>query len=241
VKALFVTGTDTGVGKTFISLALIAAWRRTGLRVGVFKPCETGCTPCGIGPGDGVLGDLLPDDASHLLAAAASGQSLDEVCPYRFHLPMAPAEAAAVEGRDEVSLSRCGELFRSIRARYDVTLVEGAGGLLVPFCGAATTVDLIRELDIPVLVVARLGLGTINHSCLTVEAARARGLEVLGLVFSRGQDPGVVPPGPDEERNPDTVARLAQVSVWGRVPWIPDHDPERAGGSIDTPGILTRL
>jgi len=224
VRGLFVTGTDTGVGKTFVSLALIHAWRAMGLRVGVMKPCETGCEERD--------GELIPEDATALLAAAGSGQSLDEVCPVRFRLPMAPAEAAALEGGG-FSMADAARRCREIGDRHDVTLVEGAGGLLVPFEEQRTTVDLIAALDLPVLIVARAGLGTINHTWLTVERARSAGLEVLGVVFTRALDPTTHPPGPDEEHNPAAVERLCRVEVLGRVPYLAGGDPRQAIPALD--------
>ncbi len=259
MKALFVTGTDTDVGKTFVSLGLISAWRDEGLRVGVMKPCETGCT---------LEEDaLVPADATALLRASQTALSVDEVCPYRFRLPMAPAEAWAAEGggrgaatapnaadRDahsdrtgsarqgrEFSFEKTAALFRRIRDAHDVTVVEGAGGLLVPFAGERTTIDLALSLETPLLIVARIGLGTINHTWLTVETARARGLEILGVLFTRSHDPQIVKPGPDEERNPGAVARLAGVRVLGNIPFIEGGDFGKVREFVDLAAILSSL
>lgn len=246
MKALFVTGTDTDVGKTFVSLGLILAWRDRGLRVGVMKPCETGCTED--------EGALIPADATALLGASKTALSLDEICPYRYRLPMAPAEAWAAEGaisaagqkgsarrHEEFSFEKAADFFEGIRLAHDVTLVEGAGGLLVPFAGERTTVDLAIALNTPLLVVARIGLGTINHTWLTVESARARGVEILGVVFTRSLDPRVVKPGPDEACNPEAVARLAGVRVLGNVPFIEGGDFARVREFVDTEAILSAL
>lgn len=252
MRALFVTGTDTEVGKTFVSLGLVSAWRDEGLRVGVMKPCETGCTE--------EEGALVPADATALLRASQTALSLDEVCPFRFRLPMAPAEAWSAErlgvagcaGSDgrangaaqeprEFDIEAAAVLFRRIRDAHDVTLVEGAGGLLVPFAGEKTTIDLALALGAPLLIVARAGLGTINHTWLTVEIARARGLEILGVVFTRSHDPQIVKPGPDEERNPAAVERLAGVRVLGSVPFIEGGDFERVREFVDTGSILSAL
>jgi dethiobiotin synthetase len=235
MKALFVTGTDTGVGKTFVALALTSAWREAGLRVGIMKPCETGCeVPAG------EEGELFPADASLLLRESRSALSIDEVCPFRFCAPMAPAEAAALEG-GSFSIEKAVEFFRQIRRSHDVSLVEGAGGLLVPYEGERTAADLASAMDLPLLIVSRIGLGTINHTWLTVECARARGLEVLGIVFTRDQDPQLVRPGPDEPRNPEVVERLCKVKVLGNIPFIPGHDHVRAREFIAVDEILARL
>lgn len=168
---LFVTGTDTGVGKTYAACALLRALRARGHDVGAMKPVETGV---------GVEG---PEDARKLAAAAGSGDPLDEVCPQRFALPAAPAVAAAAEGRC-VDLRAVRDAFARLRERHRFLLVEGAGGLLVPVTEEASMADLAAELGLPLLVVARAALGTINHTLLTLRAARERGLRVAGLVVS---------------------------------------------------------
>ncbi len=229
MSSFFVTGTDTGVGKTFISRALLLAFRQRGLRTGAMKPCETGCEERD--------GALFPADAELLRAAAGGHQPLDLVCPSRSRLPMAPAEAAALEG-GAFSIERAAQGFRTIQDQHDVTLVEGAGGLLVPLEGDRMTPDLVRALDLPLLMVARAGLGTINHSCMSVACARAEGLRVLGIVFSRDRDPALHPPGPDEAHNPAAVARIARVPVLGRVPWITSGDPAQAIPHLDVDAIL---
>jgi dethiobiotin synthetase len=212
MKGIFITGTDTGVGKTYVSLGLIAGWRRQGLRVGVMKPCETGW--------QGEPGS----DAGLLRRAAGTDLTLDEVCPYRFAPPMAPGEAAALEGT-RISLDDLAEKYRSIRDRHDITLVEGAGGLLVPFSGDKLFTDLIRLLALPVIVVARIGLGTINHTCLTVEAAERRGIRVEGVIFTRARDPDEFPPGPDEAGNPEAVARITGARVLANLPFSREIRP----------------
>ena len=259
MKALFVTGTDTDAGKTFVSLGLVSAWRDDGLRVGVMKPCETGCAD--------EEGTLIPADATALLRASRTALSVDEVCPYRYRLPMAPAEAWAAEsavdtdgaepaatsrnsaaaqngtsqGGGEFSIEKTAALFKRIGDAHDVTLVEGVGGLLVPFVGARTTIDLALALKTPLLIVARIGLGTINHTWLTVESACARGGEILGVVFTRSLDPQIVRPGPDEARNPEAVARLAGVKVLGNVPFIEGGDFHRVREFVDRSAILSAL
>ena len=210
-RGYFVTGTDTGVGKTYASRALIAGWRSQGLTVGVLKPAETGCREAGRWTG--------PRDAMALLQAAGSGQALESVCPYTYDQPLAPSEAAEAEGRSPMSFARIEALVDETRRRFDVTLVEGAGGLLVPFSGERTAADLAVRLDLPLVVVARIGLGTINHTWLTVEAARLRSLEVAGVIFSRTLDPATHPPGPDEARNPGALKRFAGIEVLANLPF----------------------
>jgi dethiobiotin synthetase len=175
-RGWFVTGTDTGVGKTVVSCALAAALRRAGWRVGVMKPVETG------------VGESGPLDAQTLRTAAGCDTPLEIVCPQRFALPAAPSVAAAREGL-EVDLSAIRHAFDAIRAAHDAVVVEGAGGLLVPVRRGFTMADLAAVLGLPVLVVARARLGTVNHTCLTLEALRGRGLRLAGVVVSHADGP----------------------------------------------------
>ena len=170
-RGFFVTGTDTGVGKTVGACAALRALRARGLEVGAMKPVETGVGPDG------------PQDALALQHAAGGRDPLEIVCPLRFALPTAPTVAAADEGR-AVELERIDAAFAEICDGRDLVVVEGAGGLLVPVAPGVDMADLARRLSLPLLVVARTQLGTINHTRLTLEVARARGLQVLGVVLN---------------------------------------------------------
>lgn len=191
MTGLFVTATDTGVGKTWVACALARAAVRRGLRVAVMKPCETG---------DG-------DDGARLLDAAGRALDPELARPYRFHLPASPEVAARAEGA-VVDPTRIADACARLTRDADFTLVEGAGGLLVPLAPGVLMADLAARLGLPLLVVARASLGTVNHTLLTLEAARARALAVAGVVLSRAVDST----GPEEPTNPDAIA------TWGRVP-----------------------
>lgn len=173
---LFITGTDTGVGKTVVGCALAELLRARGVEVGVMKPIETGVGPQG------------PLDAIALAEAAVVDDPIDEICPQRFALPAAPSIAAAQEGR-RVDRAAIRAAFEALSARHRWLLVEGAGGLLVPIAADFAMADLARELGLPLLVVARARLGTVNHTLLTLEVAAARGLAVAGVVVSHGSTP----------------------------------------------------
>jgi dethiobiotin synthetase len=173
-RGFFVSGTDTGVGKTLFACALVRAMRRRGLDVGVMKPIETG------------VGAQGPLDAQALRDAAQSHADLDEICPQRFALPAAPTVAAASEGRS-VALDAIRAAFARLRRRHAWLVVEGAGGLLVPAAPDFSMADLVAELELPLLIVCRASLGTINHTLLTLEAARARHLTVAGVVISHSE------------------------------------------------------
>jgi dethiobiotin synthetase len=178
-RGCFVTGTDTGVGKTVVSCELVRRLRARSVRVGVMKPIETG------------VGEGGPLDAQALRVAARRSDSLAIVCPQRFALPAAPSVAAAAEHRP-VDLAAIDRAFADISATSDFTVVEGAGGLLVPISEGVCMADLAARLGLPILIVARAALGTINHSLLTLEAAAQRRLPVIGVVISHCE--GALPP-----------------------------------------------
>jgi len=175
-RGVFVTGTDTGVGKTVVACALARALRERGTRVGVMKPVETG------------VGNDGPLDARALRDAAGVDDPLELVCPTRFAQPSAPPVAARAEGR-EVDLSAIRRAFAELRQRHEFLIVEGAGGLLVPVGEGASMAGLAREFGLPLLVVARGALGTFNHTHLTLEAAQRRDLDVVGVVVSQVDGP----------------------------------------------------
>lgn len=176
VRGVFVTGTDTGVGKTLVACALIRGLRHRGVDVGGMKPIETG------------VGAEGPLDAIALRRAAGDADPLDDVCPQRFAMPAAPTVAAQAEGR-RVDLDAIDAAHARLRARHDFLVVEGAGGLLVPAAGGLAMADLAARLELPLLLVARASLGTINHTRLSLEVARARNLRVIGVVVSHGDGP----------------------------------------------------
>jgi dethiobiotin synthetase len=195
LSGLFVTGTDTGVGKTFVASALATALRARGRRVGVVKPVETGVV-------------CEPEDALALRAAAGDPAPLDDVCPYRLRAPLAPAVAARLEGV-RIDVDHLVALIERRSREVDVLLVEGAGGLLVPIAGRITWAELAARLALPLLIVAANRLGTVNHCALTARAAATAGLRVHGFVLSQPT------PQTDESAatNADTIASLTGLPV----------------------------
>ncbi len=205
MRGLFVTATDTGVGKTEVACALVAAARAAGLDVGAMKPAQAGTAP----------GE--PSDADRLGAAAGGGDPPELVCPYRLAAPLAPAVAARLEGR-EIRLDRILAVAGALAARHAALVVEGAGGLLVPLTERETFADLAVALGLPVLVVARAGLGTVNHVALTVEALAARRLRLAGVVLNRNaaaEDPSV-------PHNAAEIERLTGARVLASLPYLHD-------------------
>ena len=170
MSGVLITGTDTNVGKTWVTCALARALREQRRRVGVFKPVETGVT-------------TIPEDALALQRAAEDPTPLSEICPYQIHAPLAPAVAAVREGRT-IEFDRLVDMIARRLPTVDVLLVEGAGGLLVPIVGRLTYLDLALRCDLPLLIVAANRLGTINHTALTARVAAAAGAQVLGFVLS---------------------------------------------------------
>ena len=172
---MLVTGTDTGVGKTFVTAAIAAALAARGRRVGVYKPVETGCETHD--------GRRIGGDCERLLRAAKGDQSAASAASYLFALPAAPLIAARAEGAT-IDISRIERDFAAIANAHDVTLVEGAGGLLVPIAEGVTYLELVRRLALPVLVVVGSRLGCINHALLTLGALETAGIACLGYVIN---------------------------------------------------------
>lgn len=175
-RGFLISGTDTGVGKTTVASAIAAALRRRGRRVGVIKPVETGCE-------EAADGSLVPGDALQLRWAAGRDDPLDLICPYRLRDPLAPAVAARRAGL-HIDLASLVDSVRALSARCDIALVEGAGGLLVPLAGPATVADLAKACGLRLVLVVGNRLGAINHARLTLDWARAAGLDVVGYVIN---------------------------------------------------------
>jgi dethiobiotin synthetase len=175
-QSIFLTGTDTGIGKTTVACGLAAALHDRGLRVGVFKPAETGCHPRSDG-------GLEPEDARRLQFFSGCRLDVESVCPYALREPLAPW-VAAQRADVRISLDVLARSYHAISADHDITLIEGAGGLLVPITATATYADLAARLGVPILIVVGSRLGAINHALLTIRYARAIGLRTLGYVIN---------------------------------------------------------
>ena len=208
-RGLFITGTDTDVGKTYVTALIARELAATGHRVGVYKPAASGCRrDCDT---------LISDDAEVLWQAAGRPGELDRVCPQRFAAPVAPHLAARAEGRQ-----LDGELLRRgldyWRERSDVILVEGSGGLMCPVSDDEYMADLAADFGYPLLVVARNALGTINHTVQTLVAATVfrDGLDVAGIVLNHTSAPG-----DDLSRatNREELAARCVPPILAEVPW----------------------
>lgn len=209
-KGIFITGTDTGVGKTVFSAALARLLTNRGINVGVMKPVTAGCTERD--------GRLVSDDAE-LLAWSAGIEMSQEIAPYLLKEPIAPSAAAEME-HVKIEFSRILAAYHRLCEEHDFVIVEGAGGLMVPLAGGLLLADLVKLLDLPLLVVARPNLGTVNHTILTCFVARELGLEVKGTIISNY--PGS--PGSAETTAPHLIDSLSGVPLLARVPAFPDID-----------------
>lgn len=246
-NGIFVTGTDTGVGKTVVAGALAAVLKADGIDVGVMKPVQTGAIPDD--PANAllaVLGASTPaklraPDAEYLKAVAGVDDPMRLICPSMYVTPVAPMVAADFEGRP-VNVGSILSAYRDLAARHEFMVVEGAGGITVPLTEDYLMADLARAMGLPLLIVARPSLGTVNHTRLTVEYARSVGLEVVGVVINR------YPTRPDiaERTNPAMIERLCKVPVLAQLTddSSVDVDAGRPGGTVDElrkSGILEKL
>lgn len=196
---IFITGTDTGVGKTHVTALLLSELRRRGVRAAAFKPIA-----CGVGG---------RHDAEIYAGLMEHEQPLDVINPIYLRHPLAPSVAAKLE-RKRIDLRRITRAYHQLANEYSVVLVEGAGGLLVPIRQNYCVADLAKTLELPLLVVARLGLGTINHSLLTVRAAHAMGLQVRGIMLN------------------DTVGGRRSLAEKTNIQTVPDLCGERLLGVV---------
>jgi dethiobiotin synthetase len=207
-RGVFVTGTGTEVGKTVVAATIARTLAAEGKRVAVFKPAVTG------------LDEGVETDHALLRRASGSEQGDEEIAPYRYGPPASPHLAAALAG-EEIRPERLRQAAAAAAAGADAIVCEGVGGLLVPLSTGYLVRDLAADLGYPLVVVAGPGLGTINHTLLTVEAARAAGLEVTAIVLT----PWPEEPTEIERSNRETIAELAGIPVL-TLPEIDLADPD---------------
>jgi dethiobiotin synthetase len=201
----FITGTDTGVGKTIVTAAIATAFRACGVNAGVMKPIATGR--------EGTDAGL--SDPEWLMAATGIQDPSDLIAPYRFPIAAAPLVAAAQAGRS-IDPTRILDAFQALLTKHDCVVVEGIGGVLVPITRDVYVVDLITRMNVPALVVARAGLGSINHALLTLECLRTRGVSILGLVFNSPARPAA---DADLSETVPTIRRLSGLRSFGELPY----------------------
>lgn len=211
-NGIFITGTDTGVGKTITAAALARLLKGRGINVGVMKPVTSGCSERN--------GVLISDDAELLAWSAGLPGVTPDIAPYLLRKPLAPSEAASQDGI-RINFSAIKDSYAALQKHHDFVIVEGAGGLMVPLAGGLLVADLILALKLPALVVTRPNLGTINHTLLTTFAAKQMGIDVNGIIINN------YPTEPDEVESyaPHLLGSLAGAPILGVFPKIDEADP----------------
>lgn len=209
---VFVTGTDTGVGKTVIAGAIAVVLKNLGIDVDVFKPVASGCLKR--------PGGMVSEDGMFLAACADSRRSLAEITPARLARALAPNTAAMMEGRD-IDLELVFQEYKRTAETAGAVVVEGTGGILCPISDDFSVLDFAAMTGLPMVIVARPDLGTINHTLLTLQAARSAGIRVAGVIINRYIDELYTEGQPLGGREDGEVARLTnprQISLLGRIP-----------------------
>jgi dethiobiotin synthetase len=233
---LFITGTDTDVGKTYVAALIAKSLHAAGHRVGVYKPTASGCrrvlnSRLSLRESSELpqserrqsdSSDLISDDALALWQAAGRPDTLDRVCPQRFEAPLAPHLAARAEGR-EIDRLLLRDGLNYWRERSDIILVEGAGGLLAPIDDDETFAELVRDFGFPLVIVAKNALGTINHTLLTLHAARTihGGLPVAGIILNQLSPPNANDPSVATNRR--ELERRCAASILAEIAWNADR------------------
>lgn len=220
----FITGTDTGVGKTIVTAAILRSFIKKGLKVGAMKAIETGCLNK-----DGIL---LPTDGMFLRDMAEMSDSIDLITPLRFENPLSPFVAAKLENL-EVEIDRVFKAFDALRKKYDFIVVEGVGGLMVPLRKEekkkATFYfvrDLIKELGLSAIIITKPTLGTLNHTILTIEALKSKKIPIKGYIinFSEPAKNDIA-----EKTNPEALRELLDISFLGIMPYLSDLNKDTIG------------
>jgi dethiobiotin synthetase len=235
-QGIFITGTDTGIGKTVVAATLARLLKNRGNTVGIMKPVTSGCSER-----DGVL---ISDDAELLAWGAGLTTVEPDNAPYLLRAPLAPSEAASREGI-RIEFGRIKEAYQRLADSHDFVIIEGAGGLMVPLAGGMLIADLITALKLPALVVTRPNLGTINHTLLTTFAAKQMGIQVSGVIINN------YPAEPDDVESyaPHLLGSLAGAPILGIFPKIDQPDlhilveqlTERVASHPLTPFLLREL
>ena len=246
MNGLFITGTGTGIGKTALSALLLAELRRRGINAAPMKPVQTGClrkpeenSTAGfqISSFKSQVSTLSVPDLDYSLSMTSmtvDPETYANMAPYRFEPACSPHLAAEMAGT-EIDIAEIVIAARTLAAEYEFVIAEGAGGILVPLNRRAaseaqiisggnragpglTMLDLMQAMKLPVIIAAHPGLGTINHTLLSIQALRSDGLDIAGIVFVASEDsePGLV-----EEDNIFTIAQFGKVSVLGTIPYCP--------------------
>jgi dethiobiotin synthetase len=224
IVSYFITGTDTGVGKTLVSCALLHTFAAQGKRVAGFKPVAAGCDE-----------DGHNDDAKKLRAASTMQFTCEQLNPYCLHDAIAPHIAAQNEGV-HIDLARILTSYCELAGQADEVVVEGAGGFLVPLNDAQDGGDMAVQLGLPIILVVGMRLGCLNHALLTVEAITARGLTLVGWVANVIQGDMI-----SVDENVAALQQRISAPLLGIVPYLPEGDARVAGELLNLGSLWRKL
>jgi dethiobiotin synthetase len=207
-QGIFITGTDTGIGKTLVAGGLALAMGEHGIDTGVMKPIATGCVRRGK--------ELVSKDTTFLIHASGVTDSPSLITPYRFKTPASPYWAAFLERR-KIQVDHILKAFQRLSRNHEILLVEGIGGLLVPITRRLLVIDLVKSLGLPILIVARPSLGTINHSLLSIRQAQTSNVPILGLLYNDAHKRRT---SPADQANPSLISLFSHTKHLGTVPHL---------------------
>jgi dethiobiotin synthetase len=218
MKGYFITGTDTNVGKTVVTACLTALFQSRGENIGVMKPIETGVDP--------ECSSSANSDAKFLMEVSEVQDA--EVCTYRFKSPASPYQAAKMEGK-EIDPAKILENFRALQSKHSMMLVEGVGGLLVPITQRYNVADLALEMRLPLIIVSRVQVGTLNHTLLTINAARQHGLKIKGVILNSSDRFEL---NEIEKEQGKLIEEFSDTPILGTCPYIKDVSAEEIKNNL---------
>ena len=228
-RSIFITGTDTGVGKTVVAAGIAAAMRVRSINVGVMKPVHTGCRI--------IKGKLRPEDSLLLARAAASDDPEELITPFMFRESAAPY-AAAKEHTMVIDIGKITDCLNELCIRHDYVIVEGIGGVLVPVTREFYVADLIKRLNIPLILVTRPDLGSINHTMLSIHCLKTKKIHLSGIVVSnckKGRGNFA------EKTFQDTIETLSDIPVLGTLPYITDLNTRLFSDTMKFPDLFLKI
>ena len=214
MNGFFITGTDTGIGKTVVTACLTTLFKSQDMDVGVMKPIETGVDP--------VCSSSANSDAKFLMESSSSTDAEEEVCPYRLKTPASPYQSAQIAGT-QIQPSTILEKFKVLQSRHSMMMVEGIGGLLVPITYRYCVADLALEIGLPLIIVSRLRVGTLNHTLLTINVAQQYGLKIKGVILNQ-HEAGVL--NDVEIKQGELIEEFSDVPILGTCPYLEDVSSE---------------
>lgn len=208
MKGYFITGTDTGVGKTIVTACLANLFKNQN--VGVMKPIETGVDP--------ECSSSSNSDAKFLMEITGVQDPLEDVSPYRLKSPASPYQAARIEGK-VIDPERILERFRTLQSKHSMMLVEGIGGLMVPIAQRYKVTDLALQMGLSLIIVSRVQVGTLNHTLMTINAAQQQGLKIKGVILNPAYEGELEP---IEAEQGKLIEEFSGIPILGTCPYIND-------------------